>query len=56
MIPTQLRKFTKEIEIPTFVQNIDIFYFKNKKGQITGKIDFTKKTITGNYFKKFKKG
>lgn len=56
MIPKSLKKLIVKINIPNFIQNIDILYFKNIKGDITGKIDFTKKIIQGDYFKDFAKG
>lgn len=56
MIPKQLKKRIKKIELPIFKQNIDILYFYDELDRIVGKIDFTMKIIRGKYFKNFKKG
>lgn len=54
MIPKAIRKMVKNVKPVKFTVNIDIIYFLNEKGFITGKIDFTNKIIFGQYFKGFK--
>jgi hypothetical protein len=56
MIPKALKKLVKEVVRPIFKQNVDILYFYDELGRITGKIDFTMRTITGKMFKGFKRG
>ncbi len=54
-IPKALKKMVVPVAEVDFINSVDIFYFKDKKGRITGKIDFTQKIIEGDYFKGFKK-